>query len=153
MVRKRQTQPVRVPTGRPYGAASEIEAAQQAVPLPAQAAPQPGSAPVPATRPGAAYSPAGPPGDATAPPPGAGGVDPALALAAAAGVRAGPGMLSGPSLRPTEPVTTGLTAGIGPGPEVLGASPSISEAFGALAREAKDSEVAYLADLINRIGL
>lgn len=50
-------QPVRVPTGLPYGQAKQLEQAQSAVALPALA--QPGSPPSPAG--GGAAAPAGPP--------------------------------------------------------------------------------------------
>lgn len=90
-----------IPTGQPYGAATEQRTALQAVPAagPTLAATPPVTAPEP---------PQGPPQ-----------VDPQAALAAASGYNPTGPTLSDPTQNPNEPVTAGLASGPGPGPEAL----------------------------------
>lgn len=132
MVRKRKDQPVQVPTGRPYGARQELEQAQQAVPVPAMPGP-PTQAP-PAVAP-------------------SGQERLAAALMAAQQMGSIGGALTGPTRRPYEPVTAGLVAGPGPGPEALGPSASVGSAMRALADETGDADLEYLAELVGRLGL
>ena len=54
------------------------------------------------------------------PPPGPAALAEAAFAAAQAAPDIGAGLLSGPSRRPNEPVTAGLSTGPGPGPEALG---------------------------------
>lgn len=100
------------PTGLPYGEAGALQAAQQAVPIPAAAPPAVGPGgpgPQPPGPPGAV------PGGSNAPP---GGIAAMLAAAQAQAPPSGPG-LNAPSMFPGEPVHAGLPSGPGPGPEVL----------------------------------
>lgn len=99
-------QPVTVVTGQPYGSGVQQAALQQAMPapkatsLPAQAGPA--AMPVQQPAPAAAVNPAA--------------VDPMVAAQALQGRT---GLLTNPTARPMEPVTTGLTRGPGAGPEAL----------------------------------
>ena len=96
--------------GQPYGVAAQQRAAQQQIPM--------GPPPV------GGGGPVGPPGQAPAAPP---QMQDVLAAAAA---HNGPGNapFTRPTERPNEPVTSGLPAGPGPGPESL-------QGVGAAARE------------------
>ena len=121
--------PVATAPGQPYGARAAQAAAQNAVPV--AAPPAPGSqAP--------SASPSGGPGAPPAAPLGIPGAQ------ATPGPRPLPGQLpfTGPTARPTEPITTGLARGAGPGPEAL-------TGIGAIARDTapSDSTVALLASL------
>lgn len=126
------TQPVQVPTGLPYGQNQQLAQSQAAVPLPAQPPPPP----------------AGPARGAPPEPDRHG-----AAMAAAAAMPGIGGLLAGPSGRPHEPVTAGLSAGLGPGPEVLGQRPSTQAAFRSLADQTADPDLAYLADIVGQLGL
>jgi hypothetical protein len=94
-------QPIQTATGGPYGQATQLADAQRAVPLPAA----PG---IPAPSPGG-------PSAAT---PAAGGWQQILDMLAAHPPPA-VAPLSGPSMRPGEPSTAGMSSGPGPGPEIL----------------------------------
>lgn len=79
---------------------------------------------------------------------GAQGADP-MQLAAA--LRGQVGVLAAPTGRPDEPVTTGLTRGLGAGPEVLGLqrrSP-LGEMMRMISRQSGDPLLADLADRAN----
>ncbi len=80
--------------------------------------------------------------------------DPIAALMSATGTHDGtPTALLGPTQRPDEPVTAGLTTGPGPGPEVLfGPSTKPSETFELLARETGDDTMFRLAERARRLG-
>lgn len=132
MVRARKTQPIQVPTGRAYGEARAIEESQRAVPLPQQAAPPPAPAQTPAAQPNVQRP----------------DIEQILREYQMPAAR-----LAGPSQRPTEPITAGLMAGAGPGPEVLGQRTTISNAYRQLATDTADPDIAYLADLVGRLGL
>ena len=82
-------QPVKAPTGGKYGAAKQLQQAQQAVPLPQ-----------------AGMTPAAPP------------VDMQQAMASAQAFQMPMG-LTAPTTNPNEPLTHGLAMGPGAGPEVL----------------------------------
>lgn len=101
------TQAPMAATGQPYGAAGAQLKAQAAVPLPGNT-----------------------PGTAPAAPP-AGRPDFASVLAAASGFASETGGLRGPSTRPDEPVTAGLSLGPGVGPdpgmERSGDDPTLAE--------------------------
>ena len=100
----RPTQPVKVPTGLPYGEAGQLAAAQRGAPLPAA-----GAVPVPPA--GAA--------------PGGGAFDWNGATQAAQGWVPPKLNLAAPTERPTEPVTAGMPTGPGPGPTPpFGGAPS-----------------------------
>ncbi len=115
-------QPAQAPTGMPYGEHQASIESQQAVPL--AAAPSPGGGPPP-----------GPP------------QDPAQrlqeAVMAARRMRA-PSPLSGPSLRPGEPITAGMASGPGPGPEVLRTGDRVARTMKLLADVTGDATFADL---------
>ena len=132
-------QPAAAPTNMAYGAHKETITAQKAIPLPATAPPVP-APPVPSG-----------PGPATGPPQGGGF---AAALAAAQGMSAVSGGLTGPTMRPGEPVTAGLPSGAGPGPEVLAThEPGVADVYRRLAIATGDPDMALLADLAAGYGL
>lgn len=115
---------VQTPTGLPYGEAGALQGAQQAIPL--QAAPVPGAGggaiPPPQAPTNGPTPVAGAPGQlggGTVAPP-QGGMSLQDVLAAASAMAPPGGTMSGPTQRPNEPVTAGLTSGPGPGPEILG---------------------------------
>lgn len=57
--------------------------------------------------------------------------------------------MSGPSMRPNEPTTTGLPSGPGPGPEVLGqmnGPPKVSQMYLSMYQSTKDPQWARLAE-------
>jgi hypothetical protein len=117
-------QPVQVPTGTPYGEASQLQQAQQAVPLPkTPQVPAPGGAPQP--------------------------VDMGAALAAAkAHVPPNLGKLTRPTERPHEPVTAGLPGG--PPPQAGTAAPqrqvgSLSSMISAVAAVSGSAALSQLA--------
>lgn len=128
------TQPAAAPTGMAYGAHAESVAAQRAVPLPAASpvAPQP-----------------------PAPGPGGGAVNPFAAALQAAEAHPSPaGSFAMPSLRPDEPVTSGLPSGPGSGPEALAISqPGIASAFERLAYSTGDPDMAVLAQIAGGYGV
>ena len=124
-------QPVRTATGQPYGQGKQLAEAQGAVPLP--------QSPGPAAGPGAGSTPPGP------------GADP-LGLAAQM-TPPGPG-LSGPTMRPHEPVTAGLDQGVGPDSSILGLrEPSTREALRMMADRTGDPFFARLADDATALGM
>lgn len=108
MPRKRQTQAVAVPTGMPYGQGEKLADAQRQMPLPT------GSSPAAA---GAGAAPSAP-----APAP----ADPMAAAIAAAQQMAPPDSSLAAPGDPSIPITAGLRAGAGAGPEALGL-PAIPE--------------------------
>jgi hypothetical protein len=124
MPRARRTQPVEAPTGRAYGERQALEQSQRDLPLPQQAPP-----PAPAATPMR---------------------DPAQALAEFPFPEP---MLPGPTARPHEPITAGLPVGPGPGPEAAGGPAPVAQAYRDLAAQTKDPDLAYLADLVGRLGL
>lgn len=121
-----QMQPVRVATGQPYGAAKAQEAAQQAVPLPdnaATAAQQIAQA-------------------AQQPNPQAG--------SPVAGMR---GSLDRPTEIPQQPITNGIASGPGAGPEAMGFTrPRVSDEIGRLAMSSGSRELMILARQLEGAG-
>lgn len=89
-----KTQPIRVPTGQPYGARAQNIAQQQAAPLPDRRPTGPGE---------------GPSGPAGVAPPNP------LAPAGPGTLRTAPQSVFGPTARPFEPPTAGLGASLSPG--------------------------------------
>ena len=128
MARRRQTQPVRAPSGGAYGDRKALEQAQTAVPLPQQPTPAPMPVPDQTQR-------------------------HAAAMQTAAQMPGFGALLDGPSRRPYEPVTNGLAAGLGAGPAALGERPSTISALQALADQTGDPDVEYLAEIAGRLGL
>lgn len=102
-------QPVAPVAGQMYGAGVEQAALQRSMPAPNERA--------------GGVSPSGPatppPPASPVPPPAPTSVDPMAALAAAQGLRGQAGLLNGATVRPEEPITTGVAAGPGLGPEAL----------------------------------
>lgn len=150
--------PVRVATGQTYGKAQQQIQAQQTVPMgptPLAGFPQ-GGPPLPPLPPGQQPMPGaggpplgGPPmvGPQQVPPiapPGQGPMIPAGGL----------GPYGGPTTRPNEPVTAGLSIGAGPGPEALAPPPAGPGVGGGmsdmLSRAAATTGSATLAGLAQR---
>lgn len=104
----RPAQPLSEVPSQYYGAGVEMQQLERAMPAPAPAAP-PTVAPGPTAQPGAA------PTDGGEPP----ARDIGAVLAAAAQLRGQTGLMTGPTNRPTEPITAGLRQGPGAGPEAL----------------------------------
>lgn len=115
-------QPAEAPTGMPYGEHQASIESQQALPM-AQVVPPTGT------------------GGPTPP------QDPAQRLQAA--VEAArrmrpPSPLTGPSQRPTEPITAGMATGPGPGPEVLRNGDRVARTFKLLNEVTGDASFAEL---------
>lgn len=124
-------QPLRVPTGLPYGGAQAMHQQEQAAPM-AQ--------------------------DPTAPPPSAAGL--AGAADASAGAQSGPLMsasppptLDQPSQRPGEPVTHGADAGPGAGSAILNATPGLPQAGGQISQTIAQAAAADTTGLLARLGM
>ena len=123
-------QPNRVPTGLPYGEATQLENAQRAAPLPGGA--QPVAQPQ---------------------------VNPRRQMLAQAieSARAMPNdgqPFGAPSDRPNEPITAGVDVGPGPGSEVLGYNPRtrVASTLRAIASATGDADIASLAELAGSQG-
>jgi hypothetical protein len=152
--RKRQTQagmpaqPVSPVAGQMYGAGVEQAALQQAMPSPQL---QQGAS-LPATNPHAMQAPAA---SAPAPqgePPPVAADQFAQLIARAQQLKGQGGLLTAPTNRPNEPVTAGLTRGLGPGPEALGAM--TGNPTGATLRKLSQLRGdPYFAELADRAGI
>lgn len=118
-------QPVRTPTGLPYGEANQLEQAQRAAPL--AGAPPAAAAPNPQPQGGLAQ-----------------------ALEAARGMAMPLTNLRSPTERPNEPVTAGLPVGAGPGPSDYHPDPMVKVAaiFNSLG-DAADASTKAIRDLVN----
>lgn len=138
---RRSQRPV-APQDQNYGQAGEQLAAQRAVPLPDMRAPGAAASPPPA--PGAPL-PAGNPPVPSADPR-------AAAMQAAMGMTAGPGLLTGETARPNEPVTAGLATGPGPGPEALAPGDRVARTLERLAALSGDPGAAELAAWARLLG-
>jgi hypothetical protein len=141
MPRKSQNvQPSRVPQGRAYGQAQQMQQAMKAAPLPQIPGPPP------------AQANAGGPPPGNQPPAQAGGFAAALAAAARA-----PGIatsLTQPTMRPHEPVTTGLSQGMGAGPEVLNMSgTTVAEQARQLGTVMRDADLLAFAETAEAFGI
>lgn len=124
-----------VPQGLPYGQHQQMEQLRAALPSPGSPA-----SPAAPSGPGAAS------GVAAPGPPAPTGQARAEAAIAALTAQSGGGLLRGPSRRPNEPVTAGLSLGAGPGPEALGA-PAAGRVEATLRRLAESTGQAMLAQL------
>lgn len=123
--------------GQQYGAGVEQQALQKAMPAPKSQTPQ-------VVARAAAQQAAASQGQQPA-----GGAAPLAQLAAQLKGRVG--IMGAPTARPEEPVTQGLSRGLGAGPEVLGMrmkSP-LGEMMRAVARQTGDPMLAMLADKAN----
>lgn len=134
-------QPIREPTGQPYGdrqASVDSQRAMRLPEVPGPSAPGPaGGAPASAAAGGAPAGPAGPeqPQDRLE-----------AAMQAALKMRA-PDPLMGPTKRPSEPLTTGMSIGPGGGPEMLRTGDRVTKTFRLLASISGDARFSELAEL------
>lgn len=155
MPRDRKTQPPQAPNAQAYGMRGDQMAAQRAMPLP-QSAPPPLSRDIPTGPPPGPPPQMGQPAPPAAPPmaaePQINPEDPTL-LALAQQFDPGITPLGAPTDRPNEPVTTGLSTGPGPGPEIF-KNPSrnqrAAEVLRMLSFSSGNESYASLADMIDR---
>lgn len=124
------TQAPRSATGQPYGSRKATLQSQAAVPLPDRST-------------DAMMSAAGAQGGGQGAGQDAAGLLPAFLDAARDAPSPGEGLLAGPSRRPGEPVTAGLSVGAGPGPDVLPPVPG----------RGPDPSVVLWADWLPALGL
>lgn len=125
-------QPVKSVPGQRYGEGVAQRQMQRAMPTPNLRAPG-GAAPTP-------------PATAPTEPPEAPG-DP---MAAAAGMDRELGMLNAPTAYPDEPITTGLSVGLGAGPEVMLNQPTMSPQARFLEELSSRTGDPFFADLARR---